>query len=161
MTAVTVGDATKAEPTAVRERVHAAVRHREDGRAMMVATTRGPLPTLVSCDLLGSLERMAAPVDGDQHMTADRGVGVRYQESPAEPDVSGTIPAFRGRTPTAEATGKHNVGIIRRLKADAAAKALDALLTVEVGEAEGVPQGAGEVAGARNEGRHSYGTRYY
>ena len=40
MTAVTVGDATKAEPTAVRERVHAAVRHREDGRAMMVATAR-------------------------------------------------------------------------------------------------------------------------
>lgn len=163
MTAVAVGDATAAETLEIRERIARAVEHAEDGTARTIDSRRWKrMPVLRRRGDLESLCRLAVPVGNGDHVRADKLVRVRWQESPDESDVSGVIPACRGRKLDELAAGVHNCRTIRKvLKAEAARQTLADLFTVNIDEAHGVPAGAVEIEAARDVSTGGYGTRYY
>ena len=163
MTAVATGDADEKEARAIRSRIASCTRHTADGTARQVATRRfGRLPQLRSRKDLARLEGLAVPVGDGRHLIARRLVLVHWQESADEPDVCGTILACRGTRIDTEAAGKRNARKIRRvLKREKAIAALEAALDTSIPETEGLPQGAVEIAAARNTNARGYGTRYY
>ena len=163
MTAIATGTATDDEANDIRRRIGANIHHAPDGTAKTIASKR--FPELIELYSEASLERLkglAAPLSRGRHMTAAKAVGVRWQESPDEADVSGVIRAARGRILSTEAAGRHNVRTIRRVrKTEAAQRRIDEVLSETIDEHKGVPTNSVEIVAAQNLSETGHGDRYY
>ena len=163
MTDIAVDDATEEETRQIRKRIHSAFRVNETGGALTVcATKHGRLGLLAPGRTTIPADALAVPVEND-HIVPNRVVKVHWQESADERDVRGVHQAFQGRRLSKENAGRHNARVIRRvLKREAAAAKLQALLSVERTEQEGVPIGSIEIEAANRTGdAGGYGIRYY